>query len=750
MQQTYRAVLPKRRDRTLLIVDDEVESRNLLGTILKSRYSVLFASNGSEALQKIRENREILSLILLDFSMPEMSGADTLRDIKRDPGINYLPIIALTSNAKEEVECLRLGAQDFLPKPFPDPQVIYARVKRIMAFYEYWDTIRRTEYDRLTGLYKRDYFYRYCKDFDLHDKEHELDAIVININNFHILNEQYGKALADRVLKYLADEIRGYVPEEEGLVCRPEADTFMIYCRHRNDYYTMLDTLSSGLLRRVDLDHPIRLRMGIYPEADKGLDIQLQFDRAKLAADTMRGSFGKSVAFFDNSLHELELFENHLLDNFRDAIKKEQFQVYYQPQFDIRPEIPHLNSAEALVRWEHPQLGMLPPDVFVPLFEQHGLIQELDQYIWRHVAAQLRDWKDRLGFSVPISVNVSRVDMYDPNLVPYLEDLLNEFDLTGNDVLLEITESAYTQDSAQIIDTVRKMRSMGLRVEMDDFGAGYSSLNMISSLPIDVLKLDLQFIRNAFNGRKNTRMLEVILDIADTLQVPTIAEGVETTEQMMTLRSLGCDYVQGFFFSKPVPPEEFETFLLERKDLGEVEALQHKQREKTRISREEEYIKMTYDSLHDPLTGLYNHTAYELLFKDVDQENSALMIAVVDEFSFISSRFGKDVSDKAIRRIASLLRTRFRSVDHVFRISKDEFAIVLSRIKSEQQETIARKLTQINAELGTPQEEELPPLSLSVGVAFGDRENPQGDIFQDADFALRQLREANQKGFRIY
>ena len=748
MQKPYRPTVPKKKDPTFLIIQEDAEKREQLGSILKNRYRILYASNGRDAMRLIHENKEILSLILFDLSISDTNGPEMLVALKNDPDVGLIPVIALTSEEKEEAEVLRLGAMDFIPMPYPAQEVIFARVRRIANYYEYWDTLRRTEYDRITGLFKRDYFYRYCREFDLHDKELSSDAVVININNFHILNEQYGKTMGDKMLRHLANELKDVV-SEEGLVCRREADTFLVYCRHRTDYNAVLDAVSTELTRKLNLDRRIRLRMGVYPEADKDLDIQLRFDRAKLAADTMRGSFGKTIAFFDNSLHELEIFENNLLNGFRDAIENEQFTVYYQPKFDIRPETPHLSSAEALVRWNHPQMGALPPDVFVPLFEDHGLIQELDQFVWRRVAAQQREWKERLHFTVPISVNVSRTDMYDTGLISYLEDMLKEFGLSGEDLLLEITESAYTQDSEQIIDTVHKMRKLGLRVEMDDFGAGYSSLNMISSLPIDVLKLDLEFIRNAFGGRKNTRMLEVILDIADTLQVPTVAEGVETAEQMMTLRSMGCDYVQGFYFSKPIPPEEFEAFLLERKALGDIEEQAHRSREKMRASREEEFIKMTYDSLHDPLTGLYNHTAYELLFKDMDQNNIAMMIGVVDGFKFISDRYGKDVADEAICRIAEILKRSFRSVDYIFRISKDEFAIILTRIKSEQQDIVSRKLEQINAELGQPQGE-VPPLSLCIGVAFGDRKEPQGDIFRDADLALRMLREANEKGFRIF
>ena len=204
---------------------------------------------------------------------------------------------------------------------------------------------------------------------------------------------------------------------------------------------------------------------------------------------------------------------------------------------------------------------MVSPGVFVPLFEGNGLIRDLDDYVWREAAARIRSWKDRFGRSVPVSVNVSRVDMMDPELTETLRGIVLENGIDFRDLHLEVTESAYTQDAKQIVEVVSGLRDLGFRIEMDDFGSGYSSLNMLSALPIDALKLDMLFIRNAFSEKGNTRMIEITLDISHSLSVPMIAEGVETKEQMLTLRKLGCDIVQGYYFAKPMPAEDFSAFL---------------------------------------------------------------------------------------------------------------------------------------------------------------------------------------------
>ena len=553
--------------RLILIVDDEAINRELMGLILEKDYELLYAADGQEALDKIRRNRELLSLVLLDLMMPVMPGKEVLRAIKADPALRHIPVIVLTADQNAEVESLQLGATDFIPKPYPKASVIEARVLRTIELSEDRQIIQSTERDALTGLYNREFFYRYAEQFDQHHKDLSMDAMVVDVNHFHMVNERFGTAYGDEILRRIGEKLREMVQDTGGIVCRREADTFMVYCPHGKDYRAILDSAAAALADDESISSRVRLRMGVYAETDKTLDIERRFDRAKQAADTVRNSFTNPIGIYDSILHERELYAEQLIEDFHRAIDEGQFLVYFQPKFDVRPEIPVLASAEALVRWRHPELGMISPGIFIPLFEENGLIQTLDEYVWRTTAAQISDWKERLGFTVPVSVNVSRIDMYDPNLIGVFRGLLRDYDLSPSELQLEITESAYTQDSEQIISAVESLRALGFKIEMDDFGTGYSSLNMISTLPIDALKLDMQFIRNAFKERRDTRMLEVIIDIADYLSVPVIAEGVETEEQLNALKAMGCDLVQGYYFSRPVPPEEYEPFVVERRAL---------------------------------------------------------------------------------------------------------------------------------------------------------------------------------------
>ena len=558
---------PKQTEKKrVLIVDDEAINREILGMLLSDDYDLLFAADGQEAMNLIRKNSDTLALILLDLMMPVVSGMVVLKQLSQTKDLSKIPVIVMTADQESEVACLELGALDFIPKPYPRRDIVLARVRRTIELSEDRQIIRSTERDPLTGLYNREYFYSYAESYDQFHKMDAMDAIVVDINHFHMLNERYGRAYADQVLRHIGERLREMVHEEGGIVCRREADLFMVYCPHREDYKDILTHASVGLEAGENaIGGQIRLRMGVYPNVDKTIEMEQRFDRAKNAADAVRSNYTQNISVYDDKLHEAELFSEQLVEDFDRAIRERQFKVYYQPKFDIRADKAILSSAEALIRWQHPRLGLISPGLFIPLFEENGLVQRLDNYVWAEAAAQVRAWKERYGVVVPVSVNVSRVDMFDLGLVSTFERLLKENCLEPEELLLEITESAYTDDAEFIISTVNDLRRLGLKVEMDDFGTGYSSLGMISHLPIDALKLDMMFVRNAFTGQGDVRMLELIIDIADYLNVPVIAEGVETKEQVNALKTMGCDIVQGFYFSRPIPPEDFNAFVEEKK-----------------------------------------------------------------------------------------------------------------------------------------------------------------------------------------
>jgi EAL domain-containing protein (putative c-di-GMP-specific phosphodiesterase class I) len=386
-----------------------------------------------------------------------------------------------------------------------------------------------------------------------------MDAIILNIDRFHTINTLNGRDFGDEVLRALGSEIAGFLAETEGIGGHIEGDHFDIYCAHFEDYQALLDRFQNRL-KALFPNTEICLRMGVMPWQD-GITPREMFDRAWLACSMVRRDYKTHLMVYDEATRQRDEFNQLLLNSFAHALEARELEVYFQPKYDIRFDPPKLSSAEALVRWNHPTLGMIAPDAFINLFERSGQIMILDKFVWEEAARQVADWRDRYGMTVPVSVNLSRVDVFNPDLASILDGIIEKYGLNCRDLILEVTETAYTENADHLIRIIGQLREKGYLIEMDDFGSGYSSLNMISSLPIDALKLDMLFIRTAFSEKGNTRMIEITLDISHSLSVPMIAEGVETEDQMLALRKLGCDIVQGYYFAKPMPAEEFSAFL---------------------------------------------------------------------------------------------------------------------------------------------------------------------------------------------
>ncbi len=551
--------------RKILIVEDEFVNREILKNILKDDYEIFEAEDGETAVGLLESKKSDLSLILLDLFLPKMSGLELLNIIQANPELNNIPVIVLTSDKELEVRCFQYGASDFISKPYPDSNIIKARVNRVVELFEDRQTIKSTERDALTRLYTKEYFYKYVADEDKHNPNINMDAIAVGIRSFNTIKERFGSSFSDSLLIRFSKRIKKLMPSIFGMVCRFEADTFIIYSRHVDDYEGLLKELSIVIFVDKEKKTPIKVQMGIYQNVDKNIDIDVRFDRAKTALNKIRDSVVKNYFIFDDKLKEKELFEEELIESFQTAIDEKQFVVFYQPKFNIQGDTPELVSAEALVRWKHPQKGLISPGIFIPLFEEKGLIQQLDLYVWKEAASQMRKWQEKYHKHVPVSVNVSRIDLFDPTLVETLLDIVKENGLEAKDLLLEITESACTSDVNTIIEKTSALREVGFKIEIDDFGTGYSSLSMINKLPFDALKIDMIFIRNAFSSENDNKMIKIIIDIASYLKVPTIAEGVESKEQVAVLKELGCEIIQGYYFSKPVPNEEFVPFLTAEK-----------------------------------------------------------------------------------------------------------------------------------------------------------------------------------------
>lgn len=548
-----------KKPQLVLIVDDQELNRDILGVILEDEYELLFAENGIEALEVMRERSKDLSIVLLDLIMPEKDGFEVLAEVRGDEDLKTIPIIVLTADKSAELRALQMGAADFITKPFDLHEVVLARVERIIELSEGRQLISAAEHDSLTMLYSRNFFYEYANRIYQYHPEYHMGAVVLDIEQFHTVNALNGRDFGDFVLRSIGNGIRMFLTRTQGIACRFEADCFGIYCAPQEDYRALLDHMQEKA-NAISQNVNIHLRMGVMPWRED-VDPVTLFDRARAACNMVRGDYQNPLIIYDEDMRTRELFNQRLLNDLRLAPEEKQFRVYYQPKYDIQCDPPRLSSAEALIRWSHPELGMIPPGDFIPLFEGNGLISIVDNYVWEEAARQCAAWKEQYGVRIPISVNLSRADVFDPTLEERLVGLIRENGLDCSDIKLEVTESAYTENARRILDVIRRLQSIGFEIEMDDFGSGYSSLNMLSDMPLDVLKMDMKFIRHIETNETDRRLVKLILDIAKYLRVKVVAEGVETEGQLAILKEYGCNLVQGYLFSRPVTPNEFAELI---------------------------------------------------------------------------------------------------------------------------------------------------------------------------------------------
>lgn len=413
-------------------------------------------------------------------------------------------------------------------------------------------------YDELTGIYNKQAFYTKTKEMLLDNPDKNFDLLRINIERFKVLNDLFGESTGDKLLRYIGK----FLKEINLPLCvsgRLYADNFVVcYEAGKGDSRRMINTLQM-VADSFAINNRTILSFGLYRIDDKTLPVSVMCDRANMALWKAKGNFKNPYCEYDEKMRQQVLKEQKIINAMEMAIQNKEFTLYLQPKYDI--EQGTIIGAEALVRWISQENGFISPGDFIPVFENNGFVYEVDKFIWEESCRYLRKWLDEGREVHPISVNVSRIDLYDPKLVKHLVDLREKYQLPSQYLELEITESAYTEDPEQIITITRQLREAGFVILMDDFGTGYSSLNMLKDIQIDVLKLDMGFLKSSDYSAKGGNILTAILKMAESLKMQTIAEGVETKEQVEFLKGIGCKYVQGFYYSKPLPVEDFEKLI---------------------------------------------------------------------------------------------------------------------------------------------------------------------------------------------
>ena len=543
----------------ILIVDDNELDRSLLADILQEKYEVFTAENGREALTVLRANFKQVAVILLDLYMPVMNGYEFLSVQQADESIAEIPVIVITQqdNNDAEIEALSYGASAYLTKPYVR-ELILQKIGDEIRKQEVDHLMKSIDVDTLTGCYNRDGF---CKKAQilLREDEAAYDIVAFDIEQFRVVNDVYGIHEGDRLLQYLARIMTGFARERGGLCGRISGDCFVMLLTRKSGYEEEMVSYVDRAMERYPLQMKIVVRFGIYQIENRTIDVTVMYDRAVLAVKRIKGKYGELYAYFDDSMRDELLLEKEITNSMQQALADGEFLVYLQPKCNLKTE--EYVGAEALIRWQNPERGLLPPGQFIPIFEKNGFITEVDLYVWEQVCQMLARWKKENRPLIPISVNVSRADLYHSDFLDRILELTDKYDIESSLLHMEITETVYTENQNQILDMVNQMGELGFKVEMDDFGSGYSSLNMLTEIPVDVLKLDMRFLEGYSAGKAKGNILEFSVGLAKSLGLESVAEGVETREMVDELRRLNCEMGQGYYFSRPIPIHEFEQKL---------------------------------------------------------------------------------------------------------------------------------------------------------------------------------------------
>ncbi len=547
------------RQKKVLIVEDNKINREILNEILSGTYEVLEAKNGKAALEILQRNRGEISLILLDVMMPVMDGYTFLDLIKKDIEFALIPVIVLTQrdSEKDEIDALAHGANDFVPKPYR-PQVILHRVASLIKFREAAAMVDQFQYDRLTGHYTKEFFYQKVRDLLDATPDQEYTVLCVNLENVKLHNDTYGRKAGENLLLEAAEILPKRVGED-ALCCRYSADGFLCLVERKRERNARKYFDEERKKERSQLVDKMSVKLGVYEITDRTISVEQMCDRALLAAESISGIYGRYLAVYDDVLRENLLREKEITDTMAFALRQKQFLIYFQPEYSLKDG--KMVGAEALVRWQHPEWGLLSPKEFVPLLEKNGFISSLDTYIWESVCSKLKEWKQKGYPMVPISINVSREDFYESYLFDTVWEIAQKYEIDPGYLHLEIKERTYLENPDQIICTAEELRKRGFCMELDDFGEGTSSLNMLTRLPLDALKLDKEFLWREMKKPLGQSILPDMIHLAHRMQLPVKAEGVETEEQKKRLEELDCDYAQGYLFAKPMPVEAFEKLL---------------------------------------------------------------------------------------------------------------------------------------------------------------------------------------------
>jgi len=542
------------RKSKLLIADSNEINRKNMKKLFENEYNIVEAKNEDDIIRILNKYMDA-SAIIIDISICRRNSYKILDTITNANKFFKVPFIVTAEDIGTDIqqEILSLGASDIIIRPYP-PLITKKRIKNIVDVY---DSSVATLKDSLTGLFSRKAFFKIVEEMIAAEEPGYYTMMCFDIDNFKVINDQYGTQAGDTILKNIAVILNKYTIPAKGVVCRIMADNFASLYPSAFASTETINHIHKLLSVPVDSIPPISFSIGRYVIDDLSLSPSAMYDRAALAMASIKKIYGTKAAYYDESMRKKILYEQEITSEMDIALKNKNFEVWFQPQYNHSTGA--LIGAEALARWRHPKKGLISPIEFIPVFERNGFIYSLDKYIWEQTCILLRKWIDEGRSPLPVSVNISRYDVFCDDLIDTVINIVRRYNIPVDLLRLEITESAFSKSTDQIIKVVSEFISLGFTVEIDDFGSGYSSLNTLKDVLAQVIKLDMRFLENSDNPERGGNILESIIRMTKWLGVSVIAEGVETAEQADYLKSIGCYYIQGYFYAKPMPYTEYET-----------------------------------------------------------------------------------------------------------------------------------------------------------------------------------------------
>ena len=411
-------------------------------------------------------------------------------------------------------------------------------------------------HDTLTGIYTKEYLYEMIHKTILENQNEDYIVVFVDVKNFKIVNDIFGTDFGDYAIKCIAAWISTDV-SDNCIYGRLAGDTFGI-CLPKKDFdeQRLNMQLQDFIVVNGNLEHHILIHLGVYEIIDRNTEVSVMFDRAHLALSHIKDDYQKHIAYYDDEMRKKVLWDQNISAQLHEAITLRQLCPYLQPIADSSGKVV---GCEALVRWIHPENGFMPPGKFIPVFEKNGMIVEVDKYMWRCACEILSSWKEK-GIDLFVSVNISPKDFYFMDVNAEIRRLVKKYEVDPAKLRIEITESVMMDDVDNRMDILKQFREEGFIVEMDDFGSGFSSLNMLKDMPVDVLKIDMNFLGKTTDDERSNTIVQNIINLTHDLMIESLTEGVETENQYKALAQMGCRLFQGYYFAKPMPIEEFMSF----------------------------------------------------------------------------------------------------------------------------------------------------------------------------------------------